>query len=193
MINITITGLDMYLSGEFSEKVHDKLCSIYEIDRNELVISGVESFVFHQGVEQNSYQGVIKVEAEEKYQVLQTKVAKIILEEIQSFMVHASLYFIYFKKENYYEFVNNEYPRFLSQVELVEEELEDDLAEEEEVYTGDIFKEMGMEDDDEGECSYCDDEDCSCEDGECHCHDDDHDCEHEHHSHECCGKHKHNH
>ena len=187
MITITVYGLDQYAVGHYSKAHTKNLAQLFETNEENIVFAAPAEYVFHKGVEQTSFQALIKVSAPDKYEQLEEKVATYILRTIVDFAIHARIVFEYFHSHHEHQFVNNNYPRYIKDENLVNVEESD---EDEELYEGNIFE--GMEekleeaykdsyghhccDDedcccDECDCEECDcDEDhCDCEDGECHC------------------------
>lgn len=173
MIRITIYGLDQYTVGHYSKTHTKNLANLYEAKEGDILFVAPGSYVFHNGVEQTSWNAIIKVDAPEKYEVLEQKVAKYLLDTFKEFSIHLSLQFEYFHSHHEYVQVNKEYPRFITEENVVNCETDED---EEELYEGNIFEGMEKKLDeiyheDKHHCNEdceCDDE-CDCEDGECHC------------------------
>ena len=171
MITITIYGSDRYAVGDYSREITKKLANLWEIDPQEIVFLAPEMYIYHQGVEQTSYQGIIHVEAPKRYQVFESRVAKFILDTASTYMIHLSLRFCYFE-EHEYQKLHPDYPRFMSDDNSVltsEEEYDENT----EIYEGDIFENFEEKWEEKQKQHHHDDEDCCCghhhEDGEC-CH-----------------------
>ena len=190
MITITVYGLDQYTVGHYSKDHTENLAQLFETKEENIAFVASDEYVFHNGVEQTSWQALIKVEAPEKYEPLEDKAAKYLLRTLAQFSIHVRVVFEYFHSHHEYEFVNKDYPRYIKDENLVNVEESD---EDDELYEGNIFE--GMEKKleeayneghhchchDEGhECECGDDCDCDCEDGECDCEEG-----------ECCCHHKH--
>ena len=97
-----------------------------------------------------------------KVSVLQDLVQQFIFKSIGELAIHKSIEFYYFSQDNRYESLNEDYPRYLTEDNLVDTEEEDWMDKEEgegedEIYTGDIFE--GIQ---EKEEDVCEDEDCEC-------------------------------
>lgn len=144
MVIISYTGLDLYLVGELNGKIHSKVSKILNVSDDEVVFSSFDSFVFFKGHEQTSINLLIKVEMDEKLAIYQKDLADFLLASSKEYSLHAYVYFNYFKEENAYLSVNNDYPRYLtSQNEASEEEYNQDREySEDEIYTGNIFKDF---------------------------------------------------
>ena len=167
MIRITVVGLDQYTVGHYSHSHTKNLASLFETKEEEIVFVASDEYVFHEGVEQTSFQALIKVEAPEKYEPLEDKVAEYLLKTFVDFSIHLSVVFSYFHGHHEHNFVNPTYPRFIKDDNLVNVEESD---EDEELYEGNIFE--GMEQKLEEaykEGGHCDCDDCDCEEGECDC------------------------
>jgi len=186
MITITVYGLDQYAVGHYSKDHLENLAQLFETKKENIMFVASDAYVFHAGVEQTSWQALVKVEAPSKYKPLEDKAATYILRTIIDFAIHARVVFEYFDSHSEHEFINDKYPRFIKEENLVNVE---ESEEDEELYEGNIFE--GMEKkleeayheghhhshDDRCECG----DECDCEEGECHCHDGD----------DCCCHHKH--
>lgn len=147
MITIIIYGLDQFVTGRLSREMTPRLASLYEMSSDEILFIAPENMIFHQGVEQTSWNTIIHVHAPTKYSVLQDQIAKFILASIGEVAINKILEFYYYSQENRYVKFNDSYPRFISEDNLVDLECEDYNDKEEgegddEIYTGDIFKSL---------------------------------------------------
>lgn len=148
MVIISYTGLDLYLIGELNGKIHGKVCKILNAKEEDVIFSGYDSFVFYKGHEQTSINLIIKVEMDEKYKCYQKDLADLLIETSKEYSLHCFVYFSYYQNENSYLSVNENYPRYLtSENEKNEEDYDENLEySEEEIYTGNIFKDFEDED-----------------------------------------------
>lgn len=172
MVTISIYGLDQYTVGHYS-KVHTKnIANLFEIDKEEVCFYAPDAYVFHEGVEQTSWNTIVKINAPEALEPNETKVAKYIQETLKEFTIHLFIEFYYYKKTRRYELVNKEYPRFIKEDNLANVE-EEDYEEGDELYEGNIFegfeekleeaakiKEKELEE--EHHCHHHDGEECCC-------------------------------
>lgn len=174
MITITVYGLDQFTIGHYSKDHLENLTSLFET-KEEIIFVASDAYVFHDGVDQNSWQALVKVDAPEKYEPLEDKVATYIMKTLSSFAINIKVTFEYFHSHHEHEYHNTEYPRFITDENLVNVE---GSEEDEELYEGNIFE--GMEKkleevykeehhcDCDGECDH-DHNECDCEEGECCC------------------------
>jgi hypothetical protein len=146
MITISILGLDQYIVGRYSKDHTGNLASIFEIEEDEICFYAPSAYIFHNGVEQTSWQTIVKISAPTKYKVLQKNVADYLLKTLAEFSINITVEFNYFEKDNEFSKVNSEYPRYISDDNVAEiedegeEELTDaDLLNEDKVYTGNAF------------------------------------------------------
>ena len=176
MITITVYGLDQYSVGHYSKDHLDNLAQLFETKREKIVFVSPDAYVFHNGVEQTSWQALVKVSAPSKYKVLEEKAATYLLQTLVDFSIHVRVVFEYFESSNEHEYVNGSYPRYIKEENLVNvEEPEED---EDELFEGNIFEGMEKKLEEaynEGHHHHdgcgCDDEDCEDEcDDECCCH-----------------------
>ena len=147
MITVFIYGLDQFVVGRLSREMTPNLAKLYEVSEDEIIFVAPENMVFHKGVEQTSWHIIIHVHAPKKVSVLQDQVAKLILESIGDVAINKILEFYYYSEDNRYTKLNESYPRFIASDNLVDIEEEDyeDMEEgegEDDIYTGDIFKDF---------------------------------------------------
>ena len=151
MINISFIGMDIYMVGEIDRKIHSKLAKVYGVNEDDIMVFAFDSFVYHKGNEQTSFNLFIRVECSKELKEKQVDVANLLLEETKNYSIHATTYFQYFENESsIYKRVNNLYPRFLDgqEEDLSEEEYEqmDTYGPNgEEIYTGNIFENFDKE------------------------------------------------
>lgn len=198
MITISILGLDEYITGRFSREATPNLAKLLEIEPEEIVFFAPKSYIFHAGVEQTSWQGLIIVSLPEIFRAHEKDVATYLLSATADFLVNLTVKFHYFASEASYSRINEEYPRFIKEEDIVdeydEEGEDDDNGDDEEdnmndnqPYMGNIFEDFeekarehghDIEAEDKPEFECCEGEDC---DGE-NCQDEDCDCHHHHHN-----------
>ena len=147
MITITIYGLDQFVVGRLSREMTPNLAKLYELSEDEILFVAPENMVFHNGVEQTSWNIIIHVHAPKKVSVLQDQVAKLILETIGDVAINKILEFYYYSEDNRYTKLNESYPRFIAADNLVDIEEQDyeNMEEgdgEDDIFTGDIFKDF---------------------------------------------------
>ena len=145
MIIVEMCGLDQFVVGNLSKELTPLVAKLYEVDESEVVFLSPQTMVFHKGVEQTSWNIIIHVHAPKKVSVLQDQVANLILESIGDVAINKILEFYYYSEDNRYSKLNESYPRFIASDNLVdiEEEYDEDMEEgegEDEIFTGDIFK-----------------------------------------------------
>ena len=148
MITLTINGLDQFVVGRLSREMTPSLAELYEVEQEEILFIAPQSMVFHNGVEQTSWNAVVRVDAPMKVRVLEDQVAQLILRMVKGPTINVQVVFYYFSEDNFHELINNDYPRYIEDENLVNianESYNDDLEEGEEddqIFTGDIFKDF---------------------------------------------------
>lgn len=145
MITVIIYGLDQFVVGRLSRELTPNLAKLYELKEEEIIFVAPQNMVFHNGVEQTSWNILIHVHAPKMSVMVQDEVAQYLTEAIGEIAIHKTIEFYYYDKEDRYQVLNNDYPRFISEENLVdvEQEYDEEMEEGEEddqVYTGDIFK-----------------------------------------------------
>ena len=148
MITVTIYGLDQFVVGNLSRELTPLVAKLYEVDEDEVLFIATEAMVFHKGTEQTSWNILIRVNAPKKVYVLQDQMAQLMMHGIGEVAIHVIVEFTYYSQDDRYQKINPDYPRFISDENLVDAENDypEDIEEGEEddqVYTGDIFKGLG--------------------------------------------------
>ena len=160
MITVTIYGLDQFVVGRLSQEMTPSLARLYEVDEDEIIFVAPENMVFHNGVEQTSWNVIIHVNAPMKVSVLQDDVARLILASIGDVAIHKTIEFYYYSQDNRYTKYNEDYPRYITEENTVnyddeyedEDECDDEDCEchhhhhdEDELFTGDIFEGIDLD------------------------------------------------
>lgn len=144
MITISVLGLDQYVVGTYSKNHTKNLASLFETNLDNISFYAPNSYMFHNGVEQTSWNTLVRIHAPHKYEVLEKKVAKYILETLKEFTINLSIEFYYYEEEHRYAYNNEKYPHFLTEDNVVNVE-EEELGEDEELFEGNIFEEFEKE------------------------------------------------
>lgn len=139
MITISIIGLDPYLVRQISKEMSAKVADIYETTVDNINFYAPECLFIHNGVEQNTWNVLVKVNAPLKVKVMEKDAVKIIHEFVKDACVNMAIEFYYYSQDNRYEFIDKEHPRFMTEENTVIEE-DEQLEEGEEPYLGDIFE-----------------------------------------------------
>lgn len=148
MITITIYGLDQFVVGNLSRQLTPLVAKLYEVDEEDVVFIAPDAMVFHKGTEQTSWNVLIHVTAPKKVSVLQEQMSQLMLHGIGDVAIHVTVEFYYYSQDDRYQKINPNYPRFISDDNLVnvDDEYDEDIEEgedDDQVYTGDIFEGLG--------------------------------------------------
>lgn len=142
MIILNLKGADVYLAGEIERAIVPSLSKLLGVNEDEILLHAEDGFIYHGGIEQTSYNLIVKVECGEKYAKNEREIANLILKVAKNYSIHTRLYFDYFNEESVYESINNDYPLYLSSSNMVDiDASEDDETEGAEIYDGNIFEE----------------------------------------------------
>lgn len=143
MITIFIYGIDPYLLRNLSKELTPKLADIYEVKREEINFFAPEGLFVHEGIEQNTWNGVITVLAPLKVKILEQQVYRVIEEYIKDLLLHFEAIFNYYSTDNYHIYNNADFPRYLNEENKeVEDEYEVDEIEEDELFQENAFAEF---------------------------------------------------
>lgn len=144
MITLIVYGLDQFVVGELSKEMTPSLAKLYEVEEEDIVFIAPQNMVFHKGVEQTSWNVLVHIHAPMKVSVLQDQVSEFVLASIGDVAIHKTLEFYYYSQDNRFEKIDDSYPRFIADDNMVDidAEYDEDLEEgeeEDQIYTGDIF------------------------------------------------------
>lgn len=147
MITLTVYGLDQFVVGKLSREMTAALADLYECDKDEIIFVAPESMVFHNGVEQTSWNTIVRVDAPKKVSLLQEDAAKVIKQLIKGLTINVQIVFYYFSQDNFYESISDDYPRFIESENIVnfDDEYDENIEEgegDDQIFTGDIFKDF---------------------------------------------------
>ena len=148
MITITIYGLDQFVVGRLSRQLTPLVAKLYEVSEDDVVFIAPQVMVFHNGTEQTSWDILIEVHAPMKVSVLQKQMTELLLYGIGEVAIHKTVQFFYYSQDHRQTLINKDYPRFITDENIVnteDEYYDEDLEEGEEadqIYTGDIFKDF---------------------------------------------------
>jgi len=147
MITVFVYGLDQFVVGRLSRELSPSIAKLYEVDEDEVNFVSPNNMVFHNGVEQTSWNILIHVHAPMKVSVLQDQAATFFLNAIGDVAIHKTVEFYYYSQDNRYQKINKDYPRYISEENIVNAEDDSDCEceegeEEGQIYTGDIFKDF---------------------------------------------------
>ena len=141
MITITILGLDQYIVGRLSRELTANIAKLYELSGDEVNFVAPSNMVFHNGVEQTSWNVIVRVNAPMKVSVLQDEVANLISVGLKDVAINLAIEFYYYSQDNRYTRFNPDYPRYIASDNVVDFEADyEELDEGEEVYDEDIFE-----------------------------------------------------
>lgn len=137
MIKIEINGVDPYLVLGYSKDHTTNLANLFEVSEEDLIFVAHDDLPIYKGVDQTSWNAVVHVFLQEKYEPVEKLVAKYLLNTLNELSVHVNLDFIYLHSHAEYVYVNDAYPRFLDEKHAQEM---DDEREEIEIFEGNIFE-----------------------------------------------------
>lgn len=150
MITISIIGVDPFMVRQISKAMTSKIAALYEVQIDDVNFYAPECLYIHNGVEQNTWNVLVKVNAPLKVKVLEEKAVRVIREYMLDACVNLAIEFYYYSQDNRYEFINPTHPRFMTEEntvdfieddEVIEEDYEDEEAGEE-PYLGNIFEDF---------------------------------------------------
>jgi len=149
MITLIFYGLDQFVVGRLSRELTPLIAKLYEVEEDEVNFIAPNDMIFHKGTEQTSWNLLIHVHAPMKVSVVQKMMADLLLNGIGEVAIHKAVEFYYYSQDNRFQKINENYPRFITEDNLVDAETDHDEDEELEegegdnqIYTGDVFKDL---------------------------------------------------
>jgi len=133
MIIIKCFGVDPYVVSAYSKKYIPLVKKRFEI-ADEFIVIAPDEYIFHDGVEQTSWHAIIEVLISPNYRQIEKELAHALISYFSEEVVNVRLFFNYIDEKSFYTLENKDYPPFV--VESGQE-----IEEEIEPYTGDIFEE----------------------------------------------------
>lgn len=162
MITLSIIGVDPYLVKQISKELTPKLSELYEVSPDKIDFYAPECLYIHDGVEQNTWNVLVKVNATLRLKVLEDQAVLLIKEYMKNTCINLAIEFYYYSEDSRYEFIDPSYPRFMTESNSVNLDYEEDGCDDdecdcdhdhehdEEPYLGNIFadfdKKMNGED-----------------------------------------------
>jgi hypothetical protein len=182
MITISILGLDVFVAEHISRDSQNAVAKLLGIKPEEIMFFSSESYLFYKGVEQTSWNALVHVNAPSSAEKFQKELANFLIQALRKHVLNVSIEFNYYQPKQRVDFIDSNYPRFITESNAVTPKpINSDN--EEEIFQDDIFDGIREKLEATEECSCCKDgicegeeNKCSCQDGKCEC---DEDCEHE--------------
>ncbi len=148
MITLIFYGLDQFVVGRLSRELTPLIAKLYEVEEDEVSFIAPNNMIFHKGTEQTSWNLLIHVHAPMKVSVVQKMMADLLLNGIGEVAIHKAIEFYYYSQDNRFQKINENYPRFITEDNLVDVDADhddEDLEEgegDDQIYTGDVFKDF---------------------------------------------------
>lgn len=141
MVTLITFGIDPYSLRQLSSDITPGLSSLFECKKEDINFYATEGLFVHDGVEQNTWYVLIKVMLPRKLQIFQKEAAQIISNFYKDVAIHLEIVFEYYLSDEREIFINNDYPLYLNENNIVEAS-EDEIGgdDEEDIYTGDAFE-----------------------------------------------------
>ena len=158
MITIQILGLDQFVVGRYSRENTGSLAQLFHCGEDDISFYAPNAMMFHNGVEQTSWNIRVIVLAPSRFKESEKEVADYIGKTLSLFAINMDILFHYFEEENVHVYRNKEFPLFISSDEIKEQGMtmrfgempeEDEIEESEEerisgqsegeVFVGDAF------------------------------------------------------
>lgn len=156
MVFIKLYGADQVIGMQVSDQIESYLRKRVEIP-DPISFICTESFLVHGGQEQTSFRVLCEVVAPSDLQGQREDIARVLSEALRNLSVHSHIIFTWFDRSDEFEFIDHDYPDYLTPDNMVriasdgeEEGDEDDeggsedgcIAAGKEPYFGNVFQDL---------------------------------------------------
>lgn len=135
MINVVLKGVDEFLGSSVAKVISPEIANILNVSQDDVIVTCLHSIIYHNGIDQTSYNMLLTFELEEQYRSLEQKLVDYIFSVSRNFSVHCHINFSYLSRKTY-SYIDNNYPLFVTESNEVVIEENDS---EDEIYLGDMF------------------------------------------------------
>lgn len=141
MITISILGLDQFVVGHYSKEHTANIAQLCESSEDLINFYAPNSMVFHNGVEQTSWNTIVIVRAPKQYEAVEKDLADYLLRTLSDFSINIELTFQYYDSAHHYQKVNDKYPRYIASdnIDKGEDDVPFEFGDEPEQMEGDII------------------------------------------------------
>ncbi|MCR5349132.1 MAG: hypothetical protein K6E59_05980 [Bacilli bacterium] len=141
MITIQILGLDQFVVGRYSRENSEGLALAFGRPESDISFFAPNAMMFHNGVEQTSWNTLVVVLAPSGLKGKEKGVAEYLTKTLSLFSINVEVVFQYFDESSHYASVNEAYPRFITTEEIHQDEASLEF--------GDVPEQMDGEEEDE--------------------------------------------
>lgn len=118
MITIQILGLDQFVVGRYSRENSDGLALAFGCPVSDVSFYAPNAMMFHNGVEQTSWNTLVIVLAPLGMKPKEKAVAEYLTKSLSLFSINVEVVFRYFDEASHYQSINEQYPRFITADEI---------------------------------------------------------------------------
>lgn len=126
MILISILGLDQFVVGHYSKDHTKNIADLLETSCDNVNFYAPYAYMFHEGVEQTSWDVLVRVHLPSKYQVFEKQLSNYFLKTMVDFAINVTVNFEYFDEHHEYQRLSDKYQRFLTDDNLKSDDEEYD-------------------------------------------------------------------
>lgn len=143
MIVIKVIGIDPELVKDISKRTCGNLADLFEVPAEDILFIGSEDMVLFNGVDQYGLHVLIEIDCPEECQKTSPNIVKYLQEVFADYSVHSLIKFRFSRCLDEHLRLDETYPRYMTENNMVQ--LEEHSDNSEEVYDGDIFKDLESE------------------------------------------------
>ncbi|MGA0097412.1 MAG: hypothetical protein ACO3H6_02400 [Bacilli bacterium] len=143
---IEIFGLDKYVVASLSRELQPSILKLTQLKPSQLYFAVHETLIFHNGVDQNAWHTMVKVQLEPGQTQHQTALIQLLTKALKPHTIHVHLEFYVQPTHQSTHLIQEDYPLFVSETNQVNLDLPDE-EDSKEIYHGNMFagKERDLE------------------------------------------------
>lgn len=134
MIIMKCYGVDPFVTAAYSKKYIPLVKERFGIT-DEFIIISPDEYIYHDGVEQTSWQAILEVIISPSYKTIEKELAHALISYFSEEVINIRLYFNYIDEKNFYTLENKDYPPFVVDKDGLNNH-------ESEVFTGNVFEDI---------------------------------------------------
>lgn len=134
MIIIKCYGVDPFVTAAYSKKYIPLVKERFKI-ADEFVVIAPDEYIYHDGVEQTSWQAILEVIISPIYKAIEKELAHALISYFSEEVINIRLYFNYIDDKSFYTLENKDYPPFII-------DKDGQVDQEVEPFTGNVFEDI---------------------------------------------------
>ena len=120
MVKIIVYGLDNLAAIDASKEMQKSLLKLLNIEENELDFIAVASSFLNNGIEQNSYKGLVNILIPDVFVNQKKEILDTVENVLKTYLIQFDIIFRFYSKDNLFTHFNEDYPKNINSTSLFE-------------------------------------------------------------------------